>query len=156
MNIINLKTIPQHIPVLARWHHEQWSYLNPGYSLEARTAEMQHYLGEASIPAMYVAIDNYNLLGSAAIIASDMDTRPELTPWLANMFVNPDYRKMGIGLALVQHVVAEARQQGLARLYLFTPDQEAFYAKLGWYTLFKEPYRGDTVTIMQIDLASVT
>lgn len=30
-------------------------------------------------------------MGSAAIINNDMDTRPELTPWLASVFVAPAY-----------------------------------------------------------------
>jgi hypothetical protein len=31
-----LQIIKEFIPTLARWHHEEWAYLRPGDSLEAR------------------------------------------------------------------------------------------------------------------------
>ena len=44
------------------------------------------------------------LLGSAMLIAHDMDTRPQWTPWLAGMVVAPEFRGRGIGAALVERV----------------------------------------------------
>ncbi len=36
MDIINLRDAPQYLPTLARWHHAQWTYLNPGRTLQQR------------------------------------------------------------------------------------------------------------------------
>ena len=152
MNIIDLSQEPEHIPVLAQWHHEEWAHLNPGSTLEKRIAKMQGYLGTELVPSTFVYKLNGQLAGSAAIIHSDMDSRPELTPWLASVFVSPAFRRQGIGLELVRHVMAQAKQGGIATLYLFTPDQEAFYRKLGWTPIEKETYRGCVVTVMKADL----
>ena len=43
-----------------------------------------------------------------------MDTRKELSPWLASVFVAPEFRKWGIGSKLVLHVMEQAREDSLA------------------------------------------
>lgn len=151
MNIIDLRTATHHIPTLAKWHHDEWSYLNPGGSVEKRIEKMRTYLGENLIPTMLIAIEGDEVLGSAALIASDMDTKPELSPWLANVYVRADKRGLGVGAKLVKSIMDLAKQNRLPRIYLFTPDQEKFYAKMGWKILSKENYRNSLVTIMQLD-----
>lgn len=150
--IVDLKTVPQHIPALAKWHHAAWAHLNPGGSIESRIEKMQGYLGDEALPTMVVWVEGDAVLGSAALVACDMDTRPELTPWLANVYVSDAHRRRGIGAALVRTVTAKARELGFPELFLFTPDKEDFYAGLGWRTLAKELYRGEPVTVMTIAL----
>jgi hypothetical protein len=68
MQIQNLQTAPHLIPKLAAWHHAEWSYLNPGNTLEKRIEKMQDYLNADLIPSTFIANHNEELLGSAAII----------------------------------------------------------------------------------------
>ena len=155
IRIVDLRDAPQHIPQLAAWHHEQWSYLNPGKTLEHRIENLRDHLEPTELPRTFIAVAEHGTpLGSASLVAHDMDSHPELTPWLASVFVAPIHRKKGIGAALVQRVMAAAGEAGIERLTLFTPDQEAFYQSLGWHTIAKELYRGDEVTIMQFEPAS--
>jgi hypothetical protein len=44
-----------------------------------------------------------------------------------------------------------AQENGVKRLYLYTPDQEQMYGRLGWQLFSREPYNGTPVTIMAID-----
>jgi N-acetylglutamate synthase-like GNAT family acetyltransferase len=150
MHIVDLSTAPQHIPQLAAWHHEQWSYLNPGKTIEQRIEKLRDHLREGAVPRTFIAVDG-DVLGSASLVAADMDTHPELTPWLASVFVSPLHRKRGVGAALVQRVMTAAEEAGIATLSLFTPDQEHFYRRLGWHTIAREFYRDAEVTLMQID-----
>jgi N-acetylglutamate synthase-like GNAT family acetyltransferase len=146
--ITDLKTEPHHIPVLADWHHKEWSSLNPGKTVDQRIAAMSSYLCEDLVPSTFIAKGN-QLMGSSAIIENDMDTRPELTPWLASVFVAKEFRNQGIGSRLVKHVIEKARKAGIRELYLFTPDRVAFYERLGWQVLNnEEEYRGHWVTVM--------
>ena len=153
-NIIDLSDEPEHITTLAEWHHAEWAHLNPGDSLEQRIERMKGYLANDLVPSTFVCKHQGQLAGSAAIIVSDMDTRPELTPWLASVFVAPPFRRLGIGSKLVRHVMSQAKQAGIANLYLFTPDQAAFYQRLGWTTMALDDYRGCRVTVMQASLLS--
>lgn len=136
---------------LARWHHAEWSYLNPQRSFEERVAEMQEDLQGKPIPTTYVAEVDGRLLGSATILADDMSTHPELTPWLASVYVDEAQRGKGIGSTLVRRVMQHAQEHGVKRLYLYTPDQEQLYARLGWSLLSRELYNGTPVSIMSVN-----
>lgn len=149
--ILNLKDKPEHLLPLAQWHHAEWSYLNPLRSFDQRVQEMQEDLEGKVIPTTFVAEDDGELLGSACILADDMSSHPELTPWLASVYVNEIHRGKGIGSTLVKRVMQHAQENGVKRLYLYTPDQEQMYARLGWQLYSREPYNGTPVTIMSID-----
>lgn len=152
MTILDLACEPQHISTLAAWHHQQWQALNPGDTLELRIARMQSYLDDNLLPSTFICLKDQQLTGSAALVKSDMDSHSELTPWLASVFVAPDFRRRGIGSKLVEHVMQRARQAGIARLYLFTPDHAEFYRRLGWSSIAEEHYRGLQVSLMSVSL----
>ena len=78
-SIINLKKQPQHIDTLAKWHHKEWSHFNPQENITQRIKRMQPYFNDNFVPTTFLAIDG-ELLGSAAIVDNDMETRPELSP----------------------------------------------------------------------------
>ena len=153
--ILNLRDKPELLETLARWHQAEWSQLNPGETLEQRINRMQPFLNDELIPGTYIAIDD-DLYGSAAIVENDMVSRPDLSPWLASVFVTPEYRDQGIGSALVRHVMQQAKQGNIKKLYLYTPGREAFYLKLGWKPVASEHYHGHEVTIMEADLKTWT
>jgi len=153
MKIVNLKAVPSELPVLAKWHQQEWADLNPGKSLKDRINKMQAYLENGFVPSTYVAIAD-ELLGSAAIVKCDMDTRAELEPWLASVYVAKSQRGNGIGTALVKHIMQKAAHNGIERLYLFTPGQKEFYQGLGWQYLEQTQYHDQQVTIMYVDLTS--
>jgi GNAT superfamily N-acetyltransferase len=70
----------------------------------------------------------------ASLRAADFKGRPDLTPWLASVYVHPDHRRLGLAQALVRHVEAQARALGHTRLYLISEHAETLYASLGWTT----------------------
>ena len=152
--IINLKDEPEHLTTLALWHHSEWSSLNPGESIDDRILRMQPHLNEAFMPSTFVIKDN-SVLGSAAIVSQDMETNPSLTPWLASIYVTPEHRRHGLGRKLVKHVMAQAKHEGINKLYLFTPDKQNFYLKLGWTKKHTERYHDHEVTVMQVELNKI-
>lgn len=151
--IQNLVDYPQFIPTLAAWHHAQWSYLDLGKSIAQRTATLRTHRRTA-VPMTVVALSADELLGSASLIAHDMDTRMDLSPWLASVYVDPSHRGQGVGSALVRAIVARATAMGFPTLYLFTPDRARFYEHLGWRVLEHVQYRGYAQVLMSISLGS--
>lgn len=135
---------------LAAWHHAQWGHLSPEATVEKRLQQLIREAGRRSVPAVFVAFDGEQILGSASLVVSDLRTRPALTPWLASVYVAADFRQRGIGSALVTHVMAEAQAIGVETLYLITPDQQSFYARLGWSPQEEIDYRGERVTLMSV------
>jgi GNAT superfamily N-acetyltransferase len=152
MQIDYLADHPEFLPTLAQWHHQEWGYMRPGDSAEARAARTQRLLGHDEIPTVFVAFSGSVLFGSAMLIAHDMETRKDLTPWLAGVYVAPEHRRKGIGSALVGRVVECAERLGAARLYLYTPSAERMYSRLGWTPMERVEYRGSDVLIMQRSL----
>jgi len=73
-------------------------------------------------------------VGTATLLAHDVGTEqwPDLTPWLAAVYVVPEHRRRGIGASLVNAIVSEAAAAGMDVLYLLTTEREEFYTQLGW------------------------
>lgn len=154
MELHYLADQPQHIPTLAAWHYAQWGELNPANDVAARIARLQTHLQRGAIPTTFIACDGDELLGSASLVVSDLDIRPEFTPWLASVFVAPAARNRGVGSLLVQRVMSEARAIGTPRLHLFTLDRERFYTGLGWRLQERAIYREHEIAIMSVDFHS--
>lgn len=137
------------IPILARWMHEEWGYLYPEHTIEIRERLVAERSNKDRIPLTLVAIEDGKPVGTVCLMAHDMDTRPELTPWLASLYVEKNHRRRGIGARLVAAIEAEAARLGVKQLYLFTPDQENFYTRLGWSVTERIAYHGCFVIIME-------
>jgi len=148
MRIEYLADHPDLVGELVRLHFEQWGHLRPDESLEQRTGRLEACLGRGGVPSVLVALEDGALCGSAMLVANDMATRPELTPWLAGVYVVEDHRGRGIGSALVRRVESEAAKRGVARLYLYTPDAMGFYERLGWAVDERCEYLGNEVAVM--------
>jgi predicted N-acetyltransferase YhbS len=143
------------IPTLARWHYEQWGRKSPTRSVESAAARLRGHLRRDATPLTLVALAGDAVVGSAALVCQDMkDARPELTPWLADVFVDPARRRRGVASALVAALVEKARALGVPTLHLYTPDQEALYARFGFVVRERLDYRGERVALMRLELGS--
>ena len=142
------------IPTLARWLHAEWGHCRPNETVDDRAVRLERTCGHRQIPTTFVALASDQLLGCASLVEHDMVTRPKLSPWLAGVFVAPEHRRRGIGAALVERVVQEARALDVPRLYLYTPGDGTLYVRLGWsileHTLYRELWGNQPVTIMDL------
>ena len=86
-------------------------------------------------PMAVVAHDDHGYLGSAFLIHSDMEERPQYSPWVAAVWVEAAARRRGVGRALIAEpqrsraplaigwsISVAARNQEL----------EGFYSRIGW------------------------
>ncbi|MDN3520701.1 GNAT family N-acetyltransferase [Halomonas ramblicola] len=138
-----------HVATLAEWTHAQWGHLHPGRRLDAAIAAFRAECGTGGVPSVFAALQGEIPVGTASLVADDMSDRRELTPWLASVYVLPEWRGRGIASRLVRRVEEEARAHGHGHFYLYTPDQQALYRRLGWRDLEEREYRGEAVTIMR-------
>lgn len=154
MDIHFLADHREFIPAIADWFFSEWACFYPGRSLKDFEAMVEERANRDRLPLALVALDGKKLLGVGCLKVSDMATRPELTPWLAGMYVDRALRGRGIGAALVGAVEEKAAGLGIKTLYLHTPKSERFYANLGWVVKERTEYCGCKVTIMQKALAA--
>ena len=153
MNIAYLTDHKEVIPTLARWFYEEWAYLHPDRTLEDVQKLLEERTNKEKIPVGLVALEGKELLGTVCLKVHDMDIRLELTPWLAGLYVAAPRRKQGIGAMLVEAIEKKARELGVQTLYLYTPESEAFYARLGWRVKERTEYHGYPVSIMEKEIA---
>ena len=113
---------------------------------------METHADKAAVPVTLIAIDQHRLMGSASLVADDMEDRPQYSPWLASVFVAPAYRKQGAATTLISSIINQAQSLDLSKIYLFTPDQTLFYASRGWEVIEQRFYHGVTVDIMSYQL----
>ena len=148
MTIEYLADHPEAIPILAEWQHAEWGYVRPGDTAEKRAVRLQGWSNRDRIPLTVVALEGNDVLGSASLIEHDMETRMELTPWLAGVFVGEPYRRRGIGAQLVRRIMDETRKLKAPLLYLYTVHSEKFYAALDWKLMERTTYREHEIVIM--------
>jgi len=140
------------IPVTVDWHIKAFDTSGDRDTwLSARTQEAR----SGGVPCAWVAFLDDTPVGSVSLIASNMDTRPELTPWLAALFVLPQYRRRGVGTALVRRCQAEAAHSGFEKLFLYTQGAGGYYRRLGWIPIGEDMYEGERVTVMMRELGNV-
>jgi predicted N-acetyltransferase YhbS len=86
------------------------------------------------MPLTLVASLDSRPVGAVTLLAHDVGTElwPNLSPWLAALYVLPECRRRGIGGVLVNAAVAKATAFGAEQLHLLTIGREQFYANLGW------------------------
>jgi len=143
------------LPLLARWHYDQWGPLTGTNSFDEYVTLLTEGAASRTVPSILVAVSDGELLGSANLVRSDLPLRPEMTPWLAQLFVEPGRRRDGVGAALVHAVLQRARQCGYRRVYLYTSGTlPQYYSRTGWRIVERLEYLGRERTVMSYDIES--
>jgi len=142
---------PEEISIIANWIYDEWGHLVEGRTLETAHEKVRQSLGP-DLPLTFIYYLDGKPVGTAGIDNVDMASHPELKPWMVSVYVDPGHRKKGVGSALCEKIKEEFKRLGTKTAYLFTPDQENLYARLGWKTFSREEYRGEEVTIMRLDM----
>src|SRR6266404_1264509 len=108
------------------------------------------------VPFCLVAEIDGELCGTASVIANDEKTRPELTPWLAALWVDEAARGQGIAAALLNDAARRCAVLGVERLYLVSrPALRDFYASRGWQ--IREECVGEAgLTLYGLELGAVS
>jgi GNAT superfamily N-acetyltransferase len=130
--ISDLRQRPEFFDIVAdRIWRASWKEI--GYPLDYITGRLTENLNAEPLPIALVAHDGARFLGTASVIVSDLDERPQLTPWIAAVWVEPQARSRGVGGALVERATHDCFALGVNRAYLCArPALSGFYEPLGW------------------------
>ncbi|WP_020590892.1 GNAT family N-acetyltransferase [Kiloniella laminariae] len=125
-----LRNQPRFIETCARWNHESWGQAR-GISA-ADILDAYRELADPENPEQaFVAFSGDTALGTTLLIDCDHPGFSHYRPWLAALYVRPEYRRQGIARALIDAVMDFSRRRGDQRLFLYSSSPEV-YAAMGW------------------------
>jgi GNAT superfamily N-acetyltransferase len=112
----------------------QEAELNPDPQKQRRALEL--ILAEPSHARIYVAREAGTVIAMAALHFTTSTAEGGKVAWFEDCIVRPEYRRRGIGEALLAYVVAQARAEGALRVMLLTDGDNArahaLYRKIGF------------------------
>ncbi|KYC36745.1 hypothetical protein WA1_44520 [Scytonema hofmannii PCC 7110] len=130
ISIHHLFNHPDCIQQVATWIYTEFWADKTGYTVETFERLLRQASDAAQIPLSLLALVEGQPAGTINLIANDDEHRPHLYPWLAALFVLPQYRGCGVGTSLVRALLYEAKQLGFSEMFLGT-DQPGFYCQFG-------------------------
>jgi GNAT superfamily N-acetyltransferase len=145
-----LRDIPEYTAKVAKWIFDTFPHEFEGVMLEEWTELLKPTPNPDKVT--FVVVENGQAVGTASLDSEDLPPRSDLTPWLASVYVLPEFRAQGVGAKLVEAVEDEARARGFDKIYLHTTDRAAFYEKRGWQVLDTVHYWSQNHTVMSKNL----
>ena len=152
MQIVHLSERPTSIELIAGWLYDEWGHLRPNSGLDSAVEKIKKRVEGKDIPSIFVAELDGKPIGTVSLVEHDLEIRPELSPWLASLYVRKGFRRQGIGSRLIIFFESFAKALNIEKIYLYTPSQQKLYAALGWTEREELEYLARKVTIMEKDI----
>ncbi|ASB90679.1 GNAT family N-acetyltransferase [Bacillus sonorensis] len=85
-----------------------------------------------TFPITLIAIIDGECAGTVSAFENDLKERPQYKPWLASLYVEPQYRNRKIGLRLMEALLSHVKALGHTSIYLKTENASDYYKQRGW------------------------
>lgn len=112
----------------------QEAELSPDPAKQRRALEI--ILADPARARIFVARDGDVIVAMAALHFTTSTAEGGKVAWFEDCIVRPEHRRQGIGKALLEHVIAQARAAGALRVMLLTDGDnaraQALYRKSGF------------------------
>lgn len=104
-----------------------------GFPADYIAGRLRENMNPSPIPFALVAHRDETFFGTASVIAADLEERPQYSPWVAAVWVEPKYRMQEIGSALVARAVSDVFALNFRRVYLCADkERRRFYTRQDW------------------------
>ncbi len=161
---------PQAARQIARWFQAEWRWRYGTWKLDDVQAEVLEGMTLNALPLTLVAFEESaggsgsratapRPVGTVGLRSSSFeDLPPEILPpmgpWLGGLYVATQYRRRGLGLALLDRAVSEAaalsaRSGGGRQLFAGTATAQALFERAGWTVNRDVVWEGVQVTIFE-------
>ena len=134
LRVTTIRERPDLVPIVAGWLWAEW-WKHHGYTLEQTQALVAGHVAAVGVPQTLVLLEDELPVGTATLAASDLDERPDLTPWLAGVFVVPERRGRGHVRHLLDGFEDACLAASITVAWLYTRTAERIYRRAGWETM---------------------
>jgi len=122
----------QFVNTVARFWCLEWGSDKSEQGIEKIKERILHKLNTDKIPLILIAFTGEKCIGTVAIVEDDLEKRPDLTPWIASVYIEQNHRGHGIAKLLVEGAMRKAKALGVKVIYLHTETAHGLYEKMGW------------------------
>ncbi len=139
------------VHVCARWRYDAF-FKEDGISAEHCLEQLIAFVAKQDYEIALLAEVGGRPAGTCLFVRHEIDPVHELTPWLAGLYVAPEFRNRSIARDLVAAIEDHARKVGCERLYLYTGGAESYCARLGWQISERSDWDGEPFALMHRNL----
>ncbi|NLY80833.1 MAG: GNAT family N-acetyltransferase [Lysinibacillus sp.] len=105
---------------ICEWNYNWWGRRD-GKSVEEVRCNLKHSLNKHRLPHTFVALIGEEPVGMYQLaMFDDLDSRPDIYPWLINVYVDEKFRGKNVCRKLMETVNENAKKANLQELYLYT------------------------------------
>ena len=133
LKIYNIKDKKEYIKEVASLTQKEWGKYNSEEEFNEKVDKKIHKIISNLSNKYYcklILLDDDSLVGFISIFEFDLESRKDLFPWYATMYVKKEYRGRGYSKILNDAILKEARRRKFKKLYLKTNLQN-YYEKFG-------------------------
>lgn len=140
---------PEHREAVGTWIYREW-WSRAHSTPEVVLTLLSQHNQQDHIPYTVVALADGLPVGSCCVIENDCAHRPQWSPWVAAVFVKPEWRHRAIGSRLLQEAAHIASRANVAGLYIdCLTSTAAFYEANGWAIFEREVGDKDSVVLLR-------
>jgi GNAT superfamily N-acetyltransferase len=140
---------PECLTPVGNWIYREWwsrRYDTP----EVVLSWLRTHTRVDAVPYTVVAFADGAPIGSCSVIENDCVHRKQYAPWVAAVYVKPEFRHRGVASMILQEAAAIAARIGVKGLYIDCLAITApVYQKNGWWIHEREVGDKDSVVMLR-------
>ena len=154
-SIISVRDCPEYLDRAVQYLSSKWNIAYEVY----RDCISHSVTTDSPLPRWYLLINdssnNSKIVGCFGLIVNDFNSRQDLWPWIAALYVEESERGQSLGGMMLAHGITESRRLGFNKLYL-TTDHIGYYEKFGFAYLGQcYSHDGEPGRLYEIDVEAV-
>lgn len=144
-----LSQCPEHLEAVGRWIYEEW-WSKRCDSPEVVFNWLRSHTKLDTVPYSVIALAEGEPVGSCCVIENDCIHRPQYAPWVAAVYVRPNFRRRGIAsMILHEAALIAARARIEALLIDCLAVTASVYEKNGWAIYEREVGDKESVVMLR-------
>ena len=141
------------IALCAKWRIEAFGDVLDN-SIQDEIKRLEAFVADQTLQVALVASCDGVPAGTCLLAPKELEPCHPVSPWLAGLYVAPEYRRRGVGRLLIRAIEEQARKRGNTQLYLYADDATSYYEKLEWRVVEQNLWKDHPMALMARDLSA--
>lgn len=134
---------------LAVVHAAEWGHLYEAWDSARALAEFRPQKTDGSLPATLVLREQGRVAGSVSVVRGDCEARRDLDPWLASLYVFPEFRGRGHSHRLIESAIHHAAAANQRELHVFTESAGELFRKHAFTEVERTLLHGKSIEVLR-------